>query len=96
MTIRTKVLFIAVAALMMAACNGGNNKSEQVKAEQKTKALPFPDAQVPSVINNHADALVFMAENYWNGITDPSRDFCCDTLYVSGVDKNVVEQKFAD
>ena len=96
MTIRTKVLFIAFAVLMMAACNGGNNKSEQVKAEQKTKALPFPDAQVPSVINNHADALVFMAENYWNGITDPSRDFCCDTLYVSGVDKNVVEQKFAD
>lgn len=96
MTIRTKVLFIAVVSIMMAACNGGNTKSEQAKAEQNFKALPFPDAQVPSVISNPNDALVYLAENYWNGITDPSRNYLCDSTYVSGVDKDFVEQKFAD
>jgi uncharacterized lipoprotein len=58
MTIRTKVLFIAAASFLMAACSGGNTKSEQAKAEQNFKALPFPDAQVPSVISNPTDALV--------------------------------------
>ena len=96
MTIRIKVLFIAVAAFVLAACNGGDNKSEQEKAGQKIKALPFPDAQIPSVITTPEDALVYLAENYWTGITEPSRSYCCDSVYVSGVDKSVVEQKFAD
>jgi hypothetical protein len=37
-----------------------------------------------------------MAENYWNGLTDLSRNYKCDSLFVSGVKTDLVEQKFAD
>ena len=97
MKIRTNLYFFAVVVLMMASCNGGNTKkTEQVKAEQEFKALPFPAVQVPSVMNDPDDVLVYLAENYWNVITEPSRNYRCDSLYVSGVDKGSVEQKFAD
>ena len=60
------------------------------------KALPFPDVQVPSVISSQQEIVEYLAQNYWNGITEPSREYLCDSLYVSGVEKSVVEQKFAD
>ena len=101
MTIRTKFFFIAAAALVMAACNGGNtqkseNDNVKAKAERSMKALPFPDVQVPSVISSQQEIVEYLAQNYWNGITEPSREYLCDSLYVSGVEKSVVEQKFAD
>ena len=101
MTIRTKFIFIAAAAILAAACNGGNTqnsekKNEKVKAEQSMKALPFPDVQVPSMISTQQEIIDYLAQNYWKGITEPSRDYLCDSLFVSGVDKSIVEQKFAD
>lgn len=97
MKVRINLLFIAAASILLAACNGektGNN--EKAKAEQTFKALPFPKVQVPSIVTNQKDVLEYLAENYWNNITDPSRNYPCDTMYVSGVDKSEVEQKFAD
>ena len=101
MTIRTKTFFIAAAAIVMAACNGGNtqkseNDNVKAMAERSMKALPFPDVQVPSVISSQQEIVEYLAQNYWNGITEPSREYLCDSLYVSGVEKSVVEQKFAD
>ena len=90
----TKKFFIAVLAIMTVACSGGNTSKE--KAEQKFQALPFPDVQVPAMVSGPSEALEFLAGNYWNKITDPSRSYPCDSLYVSGVDKQAVEQKFAD
>ena len=92
------MLFITAVALIATACNGGNTHKEkdQVKAEQKFQALPFPAVQVPAMLADQQEILVYMAGNYWNNLTDPTRDYPCDSLYVSGVDKGVVEQKFAD
>ena len=97
MNMKINVIFIAAALVLSAACNGGNQQNgNKEKAEQDFKALPFPDVQIPSMISNPQDAFQYMAENYWNGITDSSRDFRCDSLHVSGVEKSLVEQKFAD
>lgn len=98
MIIRTKILFITAVAFIATACNGGNTHKEkdQVKAEQIFQALPFPDVQIPKMISDQQDMLVYLAKNYWNNITEPSRDYPCDSTYVSGVDKDVIEQKFAD
>lgn len=107
MTIRINTLLIAAVTVIAAACNGGNaQKSGNIqasgqtadmnKAEQEFQALPFPDVQIPMMITSQSEALTYMAENYWNKITDSSRDYPCDSLYVSGVYKDVVEQKFAD
>lgn len=88
MNMRIKVTFILAVLLLAAGCR-------EKKAEQ-FHALPFPDVQLPSMISGQQEALEYMAVNYWNGITDPSRNYPSDTLLVSGVRKGDVEQKFAD
>lgn len=94
---RINVFFIAAAILLIAACNGGNRQNgENEKAEHDFQALPFPAVQPPSMISDQQEALNYIAENYWNAITDPSRDYPCDSLYVSGVERGELEQKFAD
>ena len=86
---RSRILLIIAAVLIMAGC-------KEKKAEQKFQALPFPDVQLPSMISGQQELLVYLAENYWNNLTDPSRKYPSDSLLVSGVRKEDVEQKFAD
>ena len=88
MNMRIKITFILAVLLLAAGCR-------EKKAEQFT-ALPFPDLQLPSMISGQQEALEYMAVNYWNGITDPSRSYPSDSLLVSGVRRGEVEQKFAD
>ena len=76
------------ALLIVAGC-------KEKKAEQ-FHALPFPDVQLPSMISGQQEALEYMALNYWNGMTDPSRNYPSDSLLVSGVRRGDVEQKFAE
>ena len=85
---RIKITFILAVLLLAAGCR-------EKKAEQFT-ALPFPDLQLPSMISGQQEALEYMAVNYWNGITDLSRNYPSDSLLVSGVRRGDVEQKFAD
>lgn len=88
MNMRIKQIFILAVLLLAAGCR-------EKKAERFT-ALPFPDVQLPSMISGQQEALEYMAVNYWNGITDPSRSYPSDSLLVSGVRRGDVEQKFAD
>ena len=89
MNMRIKISFILAVLLLAAGC-------KEKKAEQFT-ALPFPDVQLPSMISGQQEALEYMAVNYWNGMTDPSRrNYPSDSLLVSGVRRGDVEQKFAD
>ena len=85
---RINLTFILAVLLLAAGC-------KEKKAEQ-FHALPFPDLQLPSMISGQQEALEYMAVNYWNGITDPSRTYPSDSVLVSGVRKGDVEQKFAD
>ena len=87
MSMRIKLIFI-LAILLLAGCR-------EKKAEQ-FHALPFPELQLPTMISGQQEALEYMAVNYWNGITDPSRNYPSDSLLVSGVRYADVEQKFAD
>lgn len=88
MNMRIKQIFILAVLLLAAGCR-------EKKAERFT-ALPFPDVQLPSMISGQQEALEYMAVNYWNGITDPSRSYPSDSVLVSGVRRDDVEQKFAD
>jgi hypothetical protein len=88
MNMRINITFILAVLLLAAGCR-------ERKAEQFT-ALPFPDVQLPSMISGQQEALEYMAVNYWNGMTDPSRNYPSDSLLVSGVRRGDVEQKFAD
>ena len=85
-----KSLIISASLFLVAGCAGNNKKAEQFTA------LPFPDALPPAMIDNERDLVEYMALHWWDGITDPSRSYPCDTLFVSGVRRADVEQKFAN
>lgn len=82
---------IIVAAVAVAAGCGGNSK----KAEQFA-ALPFPDVMPPAMMEDASDRAEYMALHWWDGITDPSRTYPCDSSLVSGVRLADVEQKMAN
>lgn len=90
MNMRTKTIILLAAVLAAAGCADNNRKAEQIQA------LPFPDVVPPAMIDNQQDMLNYMAMNMWNGITDPSRTYHSDSLHISGVKKDDVEQKFAN
>lgn len=103
-------LISIISVVLLTGCGGsGTGEKSQGAAEPKDKIieskniekaefkpLPFPDVQIPSIISDQQEALAYYSQNFWNGLTDPSRNYPCDSLYVSGVPKDVVEQKFAD
>lgn len=79
--------------LLAVCCAAGcvNNR----KAEQFT-ALPFPDVKAPAMMQDRQEIAEYMAEHWWDGLTDPQRNFPCDSALVSGVKRGDVEQKFAN
>ena len=85
---RLNILNIAALVIMVAGC--GQKKAEQFQA------LPFPDVVPPAMMEDVQDRAEYMAMNMWNGLLDPSRTYPCDSLLVSGVRKDDVEQKFAN
>ena len=83
---RTLVLLLAV--FLTVGCG-------QKKAERFT-ALPFPDITLPALIQTQQDAAEYYAVHFWDRIADPDRSFPSDSVLVSGVRKDDVEQKFAN
>ena len=84
---RISILFVFAA--LAVGCGQG-------KKAEPFKALPFPDTAPPGMMTESQSIAEYMAVNYWNGLTDPSRAYPCDSLLVSGVLKSDVEQKFAN
>ena len=81
---------MAASVLIIAGCGGSSRKAESFSA------LPFPDAVPPAMMDNVVDRVEYMVMHWWDGITEPSRTYPCDTLLVSGVRKGDVEQNFAN
>ena len=75
---------------MVAGCGGNSRKAETFDA------LPFPDVVPPAMMEDERDRAGYMALHWWDGMTDPSRTYPCDSSLVSGVLKGDVEQKFAN
>ncbi len=84
-----RIILISVSLLMLAGC-GQNRKAERFEA------LPFPAVSVPGMITDDRDIVEYRVLNYWNSFADPSREYPCDTVLVSGVSMGDVEQAFVD
>ena len=67
----------------------------QKKAEQFV-ALPFPDITLPGMIQDQQDATDYYAVHMWDKLTDPERTYPSDSVLVSGVRIEDVEQKYAN
>ncbi len=83
-------LIFSISILIVAGCGSNGNKAEQFKA------LPFPEINPPAMMDDMQDIAEYMAMHWWDGITDPSIVYPCDSSYVSGVARGDVEQKFAN
>ena len=88
MNMRNKLIFLITILGLLAGCK--DKKAEQFSA------LPFPDVTVPSVYQDRLEIAEFLAEHWWDGLTDPQRKYPCDSSLVSGVSRGDVEQKFAN
>ena len=77
-----------LAVLLIAGC--GQKKAEQFSA------LPFPDISLPAMIQTQQDAANHYAMHFWDRMADPERSFPSDSLLVSGVKREEVEQKYAN
>ena len=86
MRIKTALLLTVLVAV---GCVN-NRKAEQFSA------LPFPDVKAPSMIQDQQQIAEYLVEHWWDGLTDPQREYPCDSFLVSGVSKGDVEQKFAN
>lgn len=82
-------IILFLLAVMATGCGQG-------KQTEQFQALPFPDCIPPGMMTDPQDRAEYLAEHYWDGLTDPARDFPSDSVLVSGVRKSDVEQKFAD
>ena len=88
-----------LSALILIGC-AGESSQQKINNTNGTvasfKALPFPDVNVPSLITNQKEAAEYLAIHWWDGITNTSRTYPCDSTLVSGVLIDDVEQKMAN
>ena len=85
---RINQLILVLSVALVIGC-------KEKKAEQ-FKALPFPDVNAPAMIQDRQQIAEYLAEHWWDALTDPQRTYPCDSTLVSGVPKGDVEQKFAN
>ena len=74
--------------VLLSAC--GQNKTA------KFAPLAFPEVMPPGMMSDSQDRADWLAQNYWNKLTDPERTYPSDSTIVSGVRKADVEQRFAN
>ena len=88
MSMRINQLILILSIILTVGC-------KEKKAEQ-FQALPFPDVMPPEMLETPQDRAEYMAEHWWDKLTDTERNYPCDSILVSGVSREVVEQKFAN
>lgn len=57
---------------------------------------PFPDVAVPAMIVSREESVSYLAEHFWDDFTDTSAVYPSDSALVNGVDRQDVEQAYAN
>ena len=77
-----------IASSVLAGCSGGHGDTPLPRK--------FPVPEVPSIISSGEDAIEYLAMHYWDGYTDTSAVYPCDSTMVNGVTEEDLEQAFAN
>ena len=83
-----KYIFILLAVAALSGC--------VQKKSAKFTPVAFPEVVPPGMLSDPQDRADWLAQNYWNKLTDPERTYPNDSSLVSGVRKDDVEQRFAN
>lgn len=84
---KRKIIY-AMAVLLAVSC-GGRNASRKADVAQ---TQPFPQVQVPAMIEDREEAMEYAAVHYFDKLADPARKGVCDSLTVASVAAGEVEQ----
>ena len=85
---RINHIVLSLLTLLVISCG--------TRTAEHFQALPFPDVMPPDMMENAQDRAEYMASHWWDKLTDEERTYPSDSLLVSGVSKDAVEQKFAN
>lgn len=83
-----KAVTIFISLIVLSSC--GQRKTA------KFEPLPFPEVMLPGMLTDTQDRADWLAEHYWDKMTDPERLYPSDSILVSGVRKADVEQRFSN
>lgn len=83
-----KASIIFLSLIVLSSC--GQRKTA------KFEPLPFPEVMLPGMLTDTQDRADWLAEHYWDKMTDPERAYPSDSVLVSGVRKVDVEQRFSN
>ena len=83
-----KAVFIIISLIVLSFC--------VQRKVTNFEPLPFPEMTLPGMLTDTQDRADWMAEHYWDKMTDPERAYPSDSLLVSGVRKEDVEQRFSN
>lgn len=83
-----KYIFILFAVAVLSGC--------MQKKSARFTPVAFPEVVPPGMLSDPQDRADWLAQNYWNNLTDPERTYPNDSSLVSGVRKDDVEQRFAN
>lgn len=78
---------LLLSAFLAAACSGRPSAAPET-------GLPFPQVAVPGVLTDPEERLSWICLHFWDALTDTTRTGRSDSLFVSGVDKETVEEQF--
>lgn len=81
---------LAILAVAVAVVSCGQRKDSAFHPR------PFPQVSVPAMVTDPAEAASYYAEHFWDGFTDTSRLYFCDSAIVNGVRTADVEQAYAN
>ncbi len=84
-----RFFILILTSLVLFGCGQPASKKSQ-------KANPFPRVTLPSMVSSEAQALDFMALNYWNKFFDSTKVFSLDTSFIGGISKKDFNGAFAE
>ncbi|MGN0191442.1 MAG: DUF5106 domain-containing protein [Candidatus Cryptobacteroides sp.] len=84
----TRKLIYVAAAILVAGCGG----RQAARQSDMVGMQPFPQVQVPAMIEDRDEAMEYAALHYFDKLTDTSRKGLCDSVTVVSVARGEVEQ----
>ncbi len=89
MTKRISIILIGLISLVGCKCNNE-------KEVEQFKALPFPGVNIPTMLTDPQAQGKYYVEHYWDGFLDMAGKYPSDSILVSGVKKDDIEQAFVN
>lgn len=77
---------------MISACAGRTSSERKDEKSTREFRMPVP----PAMMQDRNEISEYMASHFWDSFMEPAQGYRCDSIYVSGVKNEDLEQYFAN